>query len=243
MRKLIYFTVILFLFASCGTEPKKETKKDKVSYKEVLKKMESNDVQVAKAIEAINSGSYTYVLLSENGKEFWAAVSAQPIKIGANYYYKDALEMKNFQSKSLNKVFESILFINEFYAEKSDPGNNPHVQNNKPGSENIKQTKIEAPAGGYSLADIFKKKTDLKDQEIIVKGQVVKINLNIMKTNWIHIQDGTSYQGVFDLTITTKDEINFHLGDIITFKGTLHLNKDFGAGYRYDYIIENASWN
>lgn len=240
MRTIIFLAAIVFVFTSCNTEPKQETEENKVSYKEVLKKMESNNMHTAKALEAINSGSYSYVLLSENGNEFWAAVSAQAIVIGANYYYKGAFEMKNFQSKSLNRVFESIWFINEFYTEKPAMVSNTSSQQEKPASENSEKIQLESPEGGYTLTDVFKNKTELKDQSIIVKGQVVKINLNIMGINWVHIQDGTEYNGVYDLTVTTKNDINFHLGDIVTFKGTLRLNKDFGSGYKYDYILEEA---
>ncbi len=241
MRTLIYFSALIFLLASCKTETKPANKKQNVSYKEVLKKMQSNDFHTAKALEAINSGSYSYIKLIEDGKEFWAAVSAQPIEIGANYYYKDAFEMQDFHSKSLNRDFESIWFINEFYSENPAITNTVNTPTEKPASGNSENMELEAPAGGYSLADIFKSKTELKDQNIIVKGQVVKINQNIMGKNWIHIQDGTEYNGVFDLTVTSNEDINYKLGDIVTFEGTLRLNKDFGAGYKYDFLLENAT--
>ena len=58
----------------------------------------------------------------------------------------------------------------------------------------------------------------------------------IMNRNWIHIQDGTADN--HDLTITSQESIP--LGHVVTFEGTVSLNKDFGAGYRYDLIIEDA---
>ena len=67
-----------------------------------------------------------------------------------------------------------------------------------------------------------------------LRGQVVKFTPNIMGTNWVHIQDGS--QG--DLTVTTSDVVA--VGDIVMVEGTLTLDKDFGAGYRYDAIIEGA---
>ena len=59
-----------------------------------------------------------------------------------------------------------------------------------------------------------------------------------MGKNWIHIQDGTGAKGTNDLTITTKNIVK--LGDIILVEGTLELDKDFGSGYKYDIIIEDA---
>jgi len=59
-----------------------------------------------------------------------------------------------------------------------------------------------------------------------------------MNKNWVHIQDGSSYDGLFDLTITTLDRAN--VGEVAVFEGVITLNKDFGAGYKYDVIMEDA---
>ena len=59
-----------------------------------------------------------------------------------------------------------------------------------------------------------------------------------MDRNWIHIQDGTSDNGNFDLTITTNEEVV--VNDVVVFKGKITLNKDFGAGYSYEVIMEEA---
>ena len=59
-----------------------------------------------------------------------------------------------------------------------------------------------------------------------------------MGRNWVHIQDGTEYNGKFDLAITTKDMVN--KGETVVFEGPIQLNRDFGAGYTYDVIMENA---
>ena len=73
----------------------------------------------------------------------------------------------------------------------------------------------------------------------MVRGQVVKVNEGIMSLNWIHLQDGTDDAGNFDLTITTLETAK--VGDIVTFEGTVILNKDFGAGYSYELILEEGS--
>ena len=46
-------------------------------------------------------------------------------------------------------------------------------------------------------------------------------------------------EGAFDITITTRSEVQ--INDIVTLEGKVTLNKDFGAGYIYDVIIENAT--
>jgi len=86
-------------------------------------------------------------------------------------------------------------------------------------------------------SDIYMKEYEGKEFEI--RGIVTKVNKEIMGKNWVHLQDGTSKDGAFDLTITTQDlpKIN----DEVTFKGTVTLEKDFGAGYYYDVIMEDAN--
>ena len=67
-------------------------------------------------------------------------------------------------------------------------------------------------------------------------GKCVKVNPMIMGRNWIHLQDGSGDN--LDLTITTTE--NIPVGHVITLEGTIALNKDFGAGYKYDIIMEEA---
>jgi hypothetical protein len=59
-----------------------------------------------------------------------------------------------------------------------------------------------------------------------------------MKRNWIHIQDGTEYSGKFDLTATT--DIEATVGETLTLEGTITLDKDFGYGYSYEVLMEDA---
>lgn len=75
---------------------------------------------------------------------------------------------------------------------------------------------------------------------MIVKGQVVNISPNIMGKNWIHIQDGTgdAAKNTHDLVVTSA--VLVERGAVVSLEGVLAADKDFGFGYRYDVIIENA---
>lgn len=244
MRKLILLMTIAIAVISCKNEVKQDNQASETSYEEALNKL-GNSYHSAKALEAIDGGSYTYVRLSENGDEIWAAISARPIEVGATYFYKDAMEMKNFESKALARTFESIWFINDFAAEKPVEKQASVQDMGTPAEHKVaidqhEQISVEKAEGGYTLAEIFEGKSELENKVITVKGQVVKINPNIMKTNWIHIQDGTKYNDLYDLTVTTNDEMDYKLGDIVTFTGTLKLNIDFGHGYQYDFLLQDA---
>ena len=77
----------------------------------------------------------------------------------------------------------------------------------------------------------------LDQKELVVRGQVIKINRDIMNRNWVHIMDGT--KGLrSDLTFTTQED--FQIGDTVTVKGTIAVDKEYGAGYVYPVILEDA---
>ena len=69
-----------------------------------------------------------------------------------------------------------------------------------------------------------------------VTGQCVKVNPMIMNRNWVHLRDGSVSD--HDLTVTT--DANIPLGAVVSLEGRIALNKDFGAGYKYDLIMEDA---
>lgn len=96
------------------------------------------------------------------------------------------------------------------------------------------------PAGGLSIADVWAKRASLSGSQITVRGTVVKVNNDIMGRNWFHLQDGTGSpsDGTNDLTVTTSAAVN--VGDVIVVTGTLATAKDFGAGYAYEAILEEA---
>jgi predicted RNA-binding protein len=98
--------------------------------------------------------------------------------------------------------------------------------------------KIEPCADCITISKLLGDKKGFEGKVIKVKGQVTKYNAGIMGKNWIHIQDGTEYNEGFDLTITT--DLTATVGETVTFEGKIALDKDFGYGYSYDVIMEEA---
>ena len=97
--------------------------------------------------------------------------------------------------------------------------------------------KVEPVEGAIRIADLVNNRNQYEGKLIKVTGKCVKVNSEIMGRNWIHLQDGSGEN--FDLTVTTDESVE--LGTIVTMEGTIALNKDFGAGYRYDVIMEGAT--
>jgi len=208
-----------------------------------------------KVLETMNSGGYTYVKLDMNGEELWVAGPTTPgIEVGQEIGFNGAMEMRDFHSKSLDRTFESILFAGGF----SGAGTaNPHggqmpamggdaasgmdepVSGTKTQLDNAHVEGVAKADGGYTIAEIYGQADDLKAKEVTVRGRIVKFSPNIMGTNWMHIQDGSGGDDTSDLTVTTDS--HGKVGDVVLVKGPLSVDKDFGAGYRYQVIIEGAS--
>ncbi|MFZ5775781.1 MAG: DNA-binding protein [Thermodesulfobacteriota bacterium] len=105
------------------------------------------------------------------------------------------------------------------------------------------ELKVEKAAGenGRTVAEIFAKAKELGGKKVKVRGQVVKFSPAIMGKNWLHIQDGTGdpMKNTHDLVVTTASEAA--KGDMVTVEGVLAADKDFGYGYKYDVIVEDAA--
>ncbi|MFA5328855.1 MAG: GW dipeptide domain-containing protein [Prolixibacteraceae bacterium] len=232
MRSFIIFLSVLFIFSGC-------VRKNKVP---VAQTAVANAAQhQVKVEEVIQTSKYTYLRVSENGADNWIAVNRQEAAPGETYYYDKDMEMKNFHSKELNRTFETIYFVQEISKEPIAPATNAMSPANHGGKVNsAKKEGISiAPAdGSISIAQLYANRNDYAGKTIKVKGQVVKINEQVMGKNWIHIQDGSGDANDFDLAITTLDGVK--MDDVVTFEGVITLNKDFGAGYFYEIIMEDA---
>lgn len=190
-----------------------------------------------KVVEAMNSGGYTYVLVDKDGAKTWVALPQSAIAVGSEIACQPGMEMSNFKSTSLNRSFESIVF-SEGLAPVGPVAAPTPAAASAP-TEAITVSKAEGP-NTQTVGEIFEKKDALANKPVAVQGKVVKVSRGIMGKNWLHLQDGTGSQaaGTNDLMVTT-DSVP-EVGDVVTIKGNLSRDRDFGAGYRYAVIIENA---
>jgi hypothetical protein len=100
------------------------------------------------------------------------------------------------------------------------------------------------PASGENAITIeaaYRDAKKLDGKQVVLRAQVVKITKNILGKNWLHCQDGTGSADKhnFDITVTTSAAPE--PGSTILIKGTLHKDRDIGAGYFYPVIIEDAN--
>lgn len=195
-----------------------------------------------KVVETMNSGGYTYILLEKNGKKTWVAVMEVKVKKGQNMSFKSGPEMTDFESKTLKRKFDKIIFSDgpiDHDVSKSKIETTGSKGKVLTPAEKIKVEKASGP-NAYTIAELYHKKANLEKKNIVVKGKVVKVSEGIMQKNWIHLQDGSgdAKKGTHNLVVTSQDMPA--VGDIVTVSGILYNDKDFGSGYKYDLIVENA---
>ena len=184
--------------------------------------------------------NYTYMLVKGNGSEYWIAVPTMAASVGETYQYQGGMLMEDFHSKELDRTFDKVLFLEAIFSDA-----NPikkETQGVTPGSTVIVEksgVNVEAVEGTISIAELFADPGAYEGKAIRVKGEVTRFNAAIMERNWVHLQDGTEYNGKFDLTATSSE--SFEVGSTITLEGILALNKDFGYGYSYEILLEKAT--
>ena len=95
-------------------------------------------------------------------------------------------------------------------------------------------------SNSYTVGEIFGQPKELSGKTVRVRGKVVKNSRMIMGKNWLHLQDGTGEpdKKQHDLVVTTMADATE--GEIVTVEGVVAANRDFGAGYNYQVLIENA---
>jgi len=208
-------------------------------------------------VETMDAAGYTYVYV-DNGKEkVWAAAPAFAVKVGDEVMVPEGMAMHNYHSQSMNRDFDVVYFV-EAVLNASNPTDGASAMGGAPASGNMQMPKghpavsgseapqgvdlsnIEKAANGLTIIEIYTGKADLSGKTVTLRGKVVKYSPQIMGVNWIHLQDGSGDQkaGTHDLTVTSQAEVN--VGDTVIVSGPLTLDKDFGYGYKYDLIMENA---
>jgi hypothetical protein len=202
-----------------------------------------------KVLEARNVEGYTYLKLQTKAGEVWAAVPTSSVKPGAQVAIGNPMVMENFESKTLNRKFDRILF-GELVGPKLPAGAAPSaaaaVSPHAGGAPAAKPAAVLSPMARASgpdartVAEVHAGKASLKNKTVSLRAQVVKVNSGIMGKNWLHLQDGTgsAADGSNDVIVTSKDTAA--VGDVITARGVVRTNVDLGMGYAYPVLVEDA---
>lgn len=195
-------------------------------------------------LEVKDAGGYTYLRLKTQDGIAWAAINRTSVSKGASVTLENVMVMRDFESKALRKTFPEILFGN-----LADSGAAPVSNMSMPAGHppmTAAKASVDTPvakavgANAKTVAEIVKQSAALKDKPVLVRGKVVKYNSGIMGKNWVHLRDGSGAEGdgSNDILVTTSQVAK--VGDVVGVQGVVRTNKDFGAGYVYAVLIEDA---
>ncbi len=193
-------------------------------------------MHAVKVVENTGAANYSYLHVSENGSNYWIAVPEMQVEIGETLYFTKSMEMKNFHSKSLNRDFESILFVEDI--SKTPDKKPPVVPHPQVKLAPVPDIAVEPLKDGKTVEQIYNQRKSLNGKKVRVRGKVVRYNPAIMNRNWIHIQDGTGSEGTHDLLVTSQDEAK--VGQIVIVEGMIATDIDLGAGHTYVVMMEKG---
>lgn len=275
MKKIsIALSVATLLIVGCSDKPKEqekstptETTKAAVEpqsiYGASAQKQETpsdNELKldaphVAKVLETVNGGGYTYAKVEEEGNIYWIAGPQTEVAVGSKISFLEQMVMNDFASKALNKTFDTLVFVSAIVStDKSAKAGSAvattakhtdgtHIDCNH--EDELKKApseiKVSKNPNGYSVEDLYTKKAELATKSVKVNAQVVKVSKGIMGKDWVHIQDGTGANGTNDIIATSKNS-TVKVGDVVTTEGVIKTNVDLGYGYKFSVIIEEAKF-
>ena len=199
--------------------------------------LHAGDVFEGTVVDTLQGGGYTYMQIDDTKKKYWVAVEGTKVEKGTEVRFTEELKAKNFESKSLNRTFDEIVFASNLQYRT----NVPEKGNLELITEQVKESPYKQN-GTMSVKEAWEKRVSLKDKTIAIRGRVVKASANIIGRNWIHIQDGTGEGSEVGRIVFTSKELP-KVGDIVTASGVVSVDKDFGSGYFYKIIVENATFN
>lgn len=216
-------------------------------------------------LEKIDVPSYSYLRVGQKGTEgTWVAVPTAPVQVGQSVRVAGAMKMSNFQSKGLNRTFETIYFGNLDNGSSAGAGQeNPHGMgasamgasphgagmsgdsSNPHGAAPATTVEVKAVpkadgANGKTVAEVIGDRTKLSGKSVRIRGTVVKVNGGILGKTYLHLRDGSgdATAGTNDIVVTT-DALP-ELGATIVVEGNVVVDRDIGAGYKFPTMIEDA---
>ncbi len=202
------------------------------------------NITYARVLEVTAVMGYDYLKVDENGTERWVAIAKAPVKAGDTIGYDTKTVMKNFKSQTLNRTFDEIVFANEVYLPSK-----PATLKDQLMQQPVEKRVAAKPAADfvdktfYTVEELFRYRKNLEGKKVSVKAKVRKVSHNIMKRDWVHLEDGTGSETAHTEDIVfTSENSSVKAGNNVIATGTIVINKDFGYGYFYPVLGEKASF-
>jgi hypothetical protein len=191
--------------------------------------------------ETMNAAGYTYLLIESEGNRVWAAAPETAVELGDVVQTDLGMAMHDFTSKTLNRSFDVVYFVGTV-ENLSAPTLPTGREDTEPkGAQERLDVAVAELEPGQNIAYVYANKESLAGQQVSLRGMVVKYNANILGTNFIHIQDGSGTVADKNNDLTVTSNAASAVNDQVVLTGTIILDKDFGYGYQFPVLMEDAS--
>lgn len=214
-------------------------------------------IYYGKVLEIQGVRGYKYLKVDENGTQHWVAIANAPVSVGDRIGYDKRTIMHDFESKSLGKTFKEIIFASDVYLSQKvqkpqsmkdilglgnkDPHKGMGVDTSP--EDEGKPTKPFMKKDTYTVEEVHMWRKSLEGQTISLEGTVFKVSHQIMKRDWVHLGDGTGIEKeLTDDLVFTAASTDIKAGDKVIAKGKVIVNKNFGYGYFYKVLIQDATF-
>jgi hypothetical protein len=192
-----------------------------------------------RVVQTMDVNQYTYMEIDTGNGLVWVAGPVTKVAVGDAVEVPSGIQMANFRSTTLDRTFESIRLVSAIRVKSQQKTSSESAPGSGDAAAEPQVSGIERIEGGHTVAEIIADKTSLAGSEVAVRGKVIKMNAAIMGRNWLHLADGTvGPAGEREVTVSTEDTAA--VGSTVVVRGTLATDRDFGSGYNYSVLIEDA---
>lgn len=210
-------------------------------------------LRVGTVLETMDGGGYTYALLDVGGEKVWIAGPSAPVEVGATIETPIGNEMRDFRSNTLDRTFDVVWFVGGIQQPGSTPdpaaavaaahGGADPAPHGAGAAEPVPSGPIEPLADGKTVAAILGDPAGLAGQVVALRGRVTKVNRGILGADWLHVQDGSgsAEAGTNDLTVMAVPGAVVKVGDVAVIRGKVATDQDFGMGYAYAVLLQEAT--
>jgi len=192
-----------------------------------------------KAMQTMDVSQYTYVEIDTCDGLVWVAGPVTQVKVGDAVEVSGGVPMVNFRSSTLDRTFDKIQLVSAIDVKSQQKVGSENAPGGGDAGTELQVSGIERIEGGHTVGEVIADRMSLAGSEVAVRGKVIKMNTSIMGRNWLHVLDGTvGPDGEREVTVSTEDIAA--VGSIVVVRGTVATDRDFGSGYNYSVLIEDA---
>lgn len=230
---------LLLFILSCKGDPSQRTielepRKDMHSVHSNVR----NDLHRVQVTEIRKGDKYMYLKVREGDQTYWVATAPGDIVEGNTYIYNEALRRTDFRSEALQEVFDTLYLVTRLVPESEAGDMKPSSLKEPREMEEAEVDTGQESATEVTLSELLDNPEAYRDSWVRFTAACTKVNEGIMNRNWVHLT--TDQANGRSVVATTKADAA--PGETLIVTAVVRQDRDFGSGYRYDILLEEAEF-